>query len=333
MGREERRNRKRAARAAEVYKEPSVDLYLELSRRVRSGLEALGVTLNRSNALEALLQEVEWLATISGPDSAVLPGVDQRRATLAFMRVQQAETYARLLERGLRVKDRDKFGRWLRGQVDRIEKQGGEPQEHLLQLEIAGLLAREEGFEVEAESEPDISVQMTASDGERLTFGVAVKRPRGLSGVEEAIRKARRQVEASPHKGGIILLEAEAILHPPAMGPEGRPAFCLYVETPDEAFAKAKRVLVEVGRVGEKEIRKAFMSEKKRIFGVRLQAFVSYFALRIPGNKRPVFGRESIPRTLVNIALEADLIMSEFDRMLSTKDRRPEEETGKRTTS
>lgn len=225
----------------------TAEVALKSARDIREGAARLGVTLARQNDLEKIARDCELFASLEGkaspPDARFIEGL---------MAAEQGMRLAATLSMAGQVQGAEKLATWVRGHINAIETQDEEAQDHLLELEVAGRLAREPRLSVSID-EPDIVITVPAGQ-----MTVAIKRPRTAKGVGWAIRKARKQIKRSNRKG-MIVIGTEALFH--HSNDPLRPTVLYRFETSEEAGTEGMRLVKEAALAARSQIEKACLRE------------------------------------------------------------------------
>lgn len=231
-----------------------------IARSIREGLSSLGVRLSPHHDLERMARQGEMLAAL-GPGSVFEPwkaaiGAKQNEIADAVFVMEQAERIGGTLQLVPQLRNVEKYRRWLREKLDRLDSQDLTSLDYLFEIEMAGRLARDPELEVSFE-EPDI---IASFEEHAMLF--ACKRPRAIESVGASIRKARHQVRDARtlHRSrptvGVIVVGMEAIFHRPREGAGVEPTFYRFADRA-EAQREGERELVKAIVAGTDQAEKA----------------------------------------------------------------------------
>jgi hypothetical protein len=248
-----------------------------VAKALRKGLDVLGVSLDPQNDLARMLREIEWLASLGDGEPntwrVATRAVEERIDAAAFL-VEQALRIAAGLQMAERIENVDSLRRWLRKRINRLNGFDSEAQDHLLELEVAGRLARWPDLSVAIE-EPDIVFTVR---GHRVV--IACKRPRGLHTVAPNVDRARGQIRQAWQASGarppaIIVVGIESLLHSREDGSFSVPHF---VEA-NEAEVLGSRVLDQAAEASHHEAQRAF---DEGVSGILFMGSLSFHTERPP---------------------------------------------------
>jgi hypothetical protein len=181
----------------------------EVVAQARRALSSLGADVTPRHSLFQQIKAIEWLADVGLRRNfeGGLTGEEADRIWDSVLTLGRLSQLTPALQGFAAVKGNREHVHWLRGDLDSFDKEGNEALDHLLEIEVAGLLARYPHISVEM-AEPDVVFE---SRGERTL--IACKRPKTLNGIDGALRKASRQIQRQG-VDGIALIDVSLMLLP-----------------------------------------------------------------------------------------------------------------------
>jgi hypothetical protein len=173
----------------------------------------------------------------------------------------QAQHVARCLDWFKRVRDKDNVITWVRRGLDRLSDPTSKGLDRLLEIEMAGALARHGAFDVSTE-EPDVVA--VAPFGARLRL--ACKHPDTHAGLKRGIKEGAKQIGQFTDPG-IVVANVETVVQRGSL---------VRVAYPDDAPAWGVQRLGELEQRIGVALRKGF--ERPQVVGVVLVLRVGFIA-------------------------------------------------------